>query len=378
VAEYNVHTMGEYYEARYDSRFLKLFGAACVFVFFIPYTAAVFMGLSYLFESVFQVPYWVALVGMGAFTALYLSLGGYKAMTMIDMVFGMIMIVGVSVLMAATIQKGGGLGAITATLADQNPKLTQLVGPPGWWPLFSLVFLTSVAPFGMPQLVQKFYAIKDDRSIKIGMWASTAFALLVGGVAYFVGSTTRALLTPTATPAAFTDGGQPVFDALMPELLARVMPESLTILLLLVLLSASMSTLAALVLISSSAVVKDFYAGFVSRNASDQKLTMLMRVSSVAFVLLSVILALLRPGTIVTILGISWGAIGSLFIGPFVWGLCWRRTNKVGAITAAVVSLVVCLGLYFSGWSSPQAGTVGMMASLVLAPVVSLLTPRKS
>ncbi len=163
--------MSEYFEQRYDSRFLKLLGAACVFVFFIPYTAAVFMGLSYLFESSFQVPYWVALVGMGAFTALYLVLGGYKAMTMIDVVFGMIMTVGVVVLAAATLTSGGGLGAITTNLAAQDPRLTQLVGPPGWWPLFCLVFLTSVAPFGMPQLVQKFYAIKDDRSIRIGMWA---------------------------------------------------------------------------------------------------------------------------------------------------------------------------------------------------------------
>ena len=372
VSEHGVHTVGEYFEGAYGSRFLKLFGAACVFVFFIPYTAAVFMGLSYLFESIFQVPYWVALVGMGAFTALYLVLGGYKAMTMIDVVFGMIMTVGVVVLAAATLTSGGGLGAITANLAAQDPRLTQLVGPPGWWPLFCLVFLTSVAPFGMPQLVQKFYAIKDDRSIKIGMWASTAFALLIGGVAYFVGATTRALLSPANAPAAFTAEGRPVFDALMPELLDKVIPDSLVILLLLVLLSASMSTLAALVLVSSSAVVKDFYAGFIARQASDRTLTLLMRLSSLAFVLLSVVLALLRPATIVTILGISWGAIGSVFIGPFVWGLCWKRVNRNGAVVASVASLVVCLGLYFYGWASPQAGTVGMLTSLALAPLVSL------
>lgn len=374
VSEYGVHTMGEYFEARYDSRFLKLFGAAAVFVFFIPYTAAVFMGLSYLFESVFRVPYWVALVGMGAFTALYLVLGGYKAMSMIDVVFGMIMTAGVLVLVASTLHAGGGLGAITANLAAQDPRLTQLVGPPGWWPLFCLVFLTSVAPFGMPQLVQKFYAIRDDRAIRIGMWASTAFALLIGGVAYFVGATTRALLTPANAPAAFTAEGRPLVDNLMPELLDKVIPDSLVILLMLVLLSASMSTLAALVLVSSSAVVKDFYAGFIARDASDRQLTLFMRLASVAFVLLSVVLALLRPATIVTILGISWGAIGSVFIGPFVWGLCWKGVNRTGAITASTVSLALCLGLYFAGRPSPEAGTLGMLASLILAPVVSAVS----
>jgi SSS family solute:Na+ symporter/sodium/proline symporter len=378
VSDYGVHTMGEYFERRYDSRFLKLFGAAAVFVFFIPYTAAVFMGLSYLFESVFQVPYWVALVGMGAFTALYLVLGGYRAMTMIDVLFGMIMTVGVLVLVAATLERAGGLGALSATLAAHDPRLVEPVGPPGWWPLISLIFLTSVAPFGMPQLVQKFYAIRDDRAIRIGKWASTAFALLIGGVAYFVGATTRALLTPTTAPAAFTADGAPIFDALMPELLDKVMPESLTILLLLVLLSASMSTLAALVLVSSSAVVKDFYAGFVSRTASDRTLTMLMRVASASFVLLSVVLALARPATIVTILGISWGAIGSFFIGPFVWGLCWRGMHRTGALAGSLLALAVCLGGYFvAGWPSPQAGTLGMLTSLVIAPLVSLVAPRR-
>ncbi|MBD3222426.1 sodium:solute symporter [bacterium] len=376
VQHYGVHTMGEFFEVRYESRFLKLFGALSVFVFFIPYTAAVFMGLSYLFESIFNVPYWVALVGMGGFTALYLVLGGYKAMTMIDMAFGMIMTVGVIVLVVATLDAGDGLAGIARTLSAQDPRLTGPVGPPGWWPLVSLVFLTSVAPFGMPQLVQKFYAIRDERSIRIGMWASTAFALLIGGVAYFVGASTRALLSTGNAPAAFTADGAPVFDRLMPELLDKVMPDSLVILLLLVLLSASMSTLAALVLVSSSAVVKDFYAGFVRRGASDRWLTLLMRLSSATFVALSVVLALARPATIVTILGISWGAIGSVFIGPFVWGLCWRRMHRIGAITGAVVALTVCLGLYFAGWSSPQAGTIGMLVSLGLSPLVSLVVPR--
>ncbi len=131
------------------------------------------------------------------------------------------------------------------------------------------------------------------------------------------------------------------------------------ILLLLVLLSASMSTLAALVLVSSSAVVKDFYAGFIARQASDRTLTLLMRLSSLAFVLLSVVLALLRPATIVTILGISWGAIGSVFIGPFVWGLCWKRVNRNGAVVASVASLVVCLGLYFYGVGLAPGGDGG-------------------
>lgn len=366
--EYSVHTMPEFLERRYDSRFLKLFAGVSIFVFFIPYSAAVFMGLSYLFRSTFQLDYTLALAMMGGFTALYLVLGGYRSMAMIDVAFGMIMLAGVVILFGSTLQAGGGLPTITADLAALDPRLVQAVGPPGAWPLFCLVFLTSVAPLGMPQLVQKFYAIRDRRAIRIGMLASTTFALLIGGVAYFTGSTARLFLNPETTPAAFS-GGRPIFDALMPELLARVVPESLSVLMLLLILSASMSTLAALVLISSSSVVKDLYAGFVDRNAPDAKLTRLMRAASVGFVFLSVVLAYFRPATIVAILGISWGAIGSVFLGPFLWGLFGTRAGRAGAIAASIGGLAVCLGMYAAGRPSPEAGTIGMLCSLGFVPL---------
>ena len=368
---YDVHTMPEYFEKRYHSRFLKLFSSFSIFVFFIPYSAAVFIGLSYLFRSNFNMDYSVALIFMGLFTAVYLVMGGYRSMTMVDVAFGMIMTVGVIILLWSTIGRAGGLADITAKLSGMDPRLTGLVGPPGWWPLFSLVFLTSVAPFAMPQLVQKFYAIKDKRSVRIGMVASTLFAILITGIGYFVGATTRFYLSPENAPRAFADG-KPIFDALMPELLADVIPQSLSVLVLLLILAASMSTLAALVLVSSSAIAKDFYAGFVNKNVSDRRLTLLMRILSAFFVLLSVIFAYFRPSSIVAILGISWGAIGSVFLGPFIWGLFTKRANKVGAIASAVLALATCLILYIQGMPSPEAGTIGMIVSLAGTPILSM------
>lgn len=374
--DYGVSTLSEFLEKRYDSGFFKLASSVAIFVFLVPYSAAVFIGLSKLFEASFpEIEYWHIVVAMGVFTSLYLSLGGYKSMTMIDTIFGMIMTASVIVLVLFTVNKGGGMVSITETLSNINPKLTSVVGPPGWWPLFSLVFLTSVAPFAMPQLVQKFYAIKDRRSIKIGMVASTFFALLIGGIAYFIGSTTRVFLNPGNAPLSFPNGASGALDpdALMPELLNMVVPDSLTIIILILILSASMSTLAALVLISSSSVVKDFYAGFINKNVSDKSLTSLMRVGSVLFVLISVIIALIKPDSIVAILGISWGAIGSFFLGPFIWGLFTKWSNKFGGLSSAFIGLFVCIILYVTGMPSPQAGTVGMIVSLAINPIFSLV-----
>ncbi|HSV87865.1 MAG TPA: hypothetical protein VLH61_04425 [Bacteroidales bacterium] len=370
-----VSTMSEFLEKRYQSSFFKLLSAIVIFVFMIPYSAAVFMGLSYLFTINFNIDYHYALIFMGMLTAIYLVLGGYKSMAVIDMIFGMIMVVGVIILLTSTLQEGGGFSGINSSLESIDPGLTQTIGPPGFWPLFYLIFLTSIAPFAMPQLMQKFYAIRDRQAIKRGMFASTLFAALIGGVAYFVGSTTRIFLTPEITPAAFIDG-LPVADRLMPELLTNVIPEGLSVAILLLILSASMSTLAALVLISSSSVSKDFVAGFVKKDISDKALTRLMRIMSGFFVLLSVILAYFNIDSIVAILGISWGAIGSFFLGPFIWGLFSKKVNRFGALSAGIIGLVTCLTLYFSGFSSPKAGTIGMLVSLAVNPLLSFLSER--
>jgi SSS family solute:Na+ symporter/sodium/proline symporter len=380
--EYGVATMSEFLEKRYSSSFLKLAAVIVIFIFLIPYSAAVFMGLSYLFETSFSIQYWQALLFMGIFTAIYIVLGGYKSIALIDMIFGIIMTFSVIILFFFATSKGEGIPNITDSLAAIQPKLSKPIGPPGFWPLFSLVFLTSVAPFAMPQLVQKFYAIRDRKSVRIGMFASTIFAVLIGGVAYFLGSTTRIFLTPNSNPNVFSNGS-PVIDKLMPELLTSIIPSSLSVIILLLILSASMSTLAALVLISSSSITKDFYAGFIKRNASDKSLTAMMRVMSGIFVLLAVLLALVEFDVIVEILGISWGAIGSFFLGPFVWGLFSKKVNRYGAISSALIGLGTCLTLYFMGlsveagtkvpwyFSSPGAGTIGMLVSLIVNPVFS-------
>jgi len=373
---YQVTTMPEFLEKRYASRTLKFISSLAIFIFLVPYSAAVFIGLAYLFNVNFHLTYVLALGIMGLFTAFYLVLGGYKSMTMIDVVFGIIMCVGSTILIISTIDKAGGLGRLTAGLAQINPGLTAAVGPGGFWPLFSLVFLTSIAPFGMPQLVQKFYAIKDERSIRRGMIFSTCFAALISFAAYFTGAAARLFLTPEAAPNAFS-GGKPIFDALMPEFLANVIPGSLSILMLLLILSASMSTLAALVLISSSSVAKDLYGGFIKTDVSDRDLTRLMRVLSAVFVFLSVVLAYFKPATIVSIMSVSWGAVGSFFLGPFVWGLLTRRATKAGAFASALLGLGTCLVLSLTGMPAPQAGTIGMIVSLAVIPGLSLIGINK-
>ncbi|MBN1425401.1 sodium:solute symporter [Candidatus Fermentibacteria bacterium] len=377
-AELKIHTMPEYLEARYNSPFLKVYSSVATFVFLVPYSAAVFIGLTYLLKITFAIPYEYMLVFMGVLTGIYLILGGYKSMASVDIYFGIMMILGVAVLVASSVAKAGSLEIIFSRLREIDPRLVAPVGPPGFWPLFSLVVLTSVGPFAMPQLIQKFYGVKDERSIRIGTVVSTGFALLATVGAYFTGALTRVFLTPQANPGAWkaaADGTRRLIpEALMPELLRTVIPGALSGVILLLVLAASMSTLAAMVLVSGSTIAKDLYHGFIKRDASDAALTRAIRIASAAFILISMGVAYLRPAIVVTIISISWGAIAAVMLGPFLWGLFSKRVNAFGASASAVVSLVICLALFIA-WGAPkapQAASLSMLSSLVLPPILSL------
>jgi SSS family solute:Na+ symporter/sodium/proline symporter len=302
-------------------------------------------------------------------------MGGYKSVAMIDVFFGVIMVVGVVILLFTTLKEGGGLSRILADLSEINSSLVSVVGPPGFWSLFTLVFLTSVAPFAMPQLLQKFVAIKDKKAIKKGAITSSVFALLIGSIAYFVGTTTRIFVTPEEFPEVFIDG-MPIYDRLMPELLGHVVPSILSSLMLLLILAASMSSLASMVLTSSSTFVKDLYEISVKNTPSDQQISRISQIANVVFVALSILLALGNFDSIVVVMGISWGALGSVFLGPVFWGLYGNPKNfrKKGAIVASIVGLVVCLGLFALGRPSPEAGTIGMLTSFFCPLVFGLVT----
>ncbi len=369
------HTLGEYLEKRYDNKAFRVLSTFIIFIFLIPYSAAVFVGLSYLFTTNFEISYWVALMVIGILTAFYLSMGGYKSVALIDVFFGIIMVFGVIILFITTLQKGQGLGEIYEVLQTMDKKLVAPIGPPGFWNLFTLVFLTSIAPFAMPQLLQKFVSISNKKAIKKGAIASTLFALLIGSIAYFVGACTRIFINVQEYPQVF-ENEQPIYDRLMPEMLSHVVPEYLSLIMLLLILAASMSSLASMVLTSSSTFTKDLYSNYIKKNVTDQQISKMSKITMIVFVFLSILLALANFDSIVVIMGISWGAIGSFFLGPVIWGLYGNEEKFTGtkALIGGLGGLCVCLLLFLVGRPSPEAGTIGMIISF-LVPVI--LSPFK-
>lgn len=385
-------TMPEFFAKRYKSRGLKVYAAAIIFIFLLPYAAGVYKGLGALFNAVFPaVPQEVIMLLVALLTATGLFLGGYKATSMIDFFQGIIMLVGVVAMVLCVVYRPevGGFAEGFEKLRAIDPDLTSIFGGKHWFPLAVNIALTSFAVWGMPQMVHKYYAIKDRASIREATVIATLFAFIIGGGAYLVGSFGR--LFVDALPSGMPDLPDS-YDGVMPALLIEVFSNNfflvlLLAIILLLLLSASMSTLEALVLSSGSAVAVDL-VGTIHPSITEKYQMRLVRTLCVVFVALSYIFATLNISFIVNIMSFSWGTVAGCFMGAFVWGLYWRGTTGAGAWAGALSGPVVVIGLTLYYASSlgfeeaksmtPQLGVLAMAVSIVIVPVVSLFTKKFS
>lgn len=380
----NSATMPQFFEGRFDSKALKLAASAIIFVFLIPYTASLYNGLSRLFGMAFNIDYSVCVIVMSVLTAIYVIAGGYMATAINDFIQGIIMLVGIVAVIAAVLKGYGGMAAaldslsqvVDPAVSEQYGAFTSFFGPDPV-NLLGVVLLTSLGTWGLPQMVQKFYAIKDEKAINKGMIISTLFAFIVAGGCYFLGGFGRLYADKINVVA---DG----YDAIIPAMLTELSPFLIAVVVVLV-LSASMSTLSSLVLASSSTLTLDFIKGSVVKELSTKKQLLIMRVLIAAFIAVSAAIAIVqyRSGLtfIAQLMGISWGALAGAFLAPFLYGLFWKRTTKASVWVSFSFSVVVmvanilCPSIFPTILKSPiNTGVFCMLAGLVLVPLVSLCT----
>jgi len=371
----NASTMPEFIGIRYQSKYLKIATAIIIFIFLIPYSASVYKGLSYLFEQVFGIPNIILLIIIASFTAFYLVLGGFVATTLADFIQGIIMIIGV-VLMLSHISSNpmvDGFSNVIIKLRDIDSSLIKPIGPQGFIATFSIVILTSLGSWGLPQMVHKFYTIKDEKSIMCAKWVSTAFALTITFGAYYTGIISR-LFFPESMPAI---NGVPDPDIIIPQVLTQTLPDAVLGVILVLILSASMSTLASVVLASSSAIAIDLIQGILRPDIDNKKLTRIMRFLCLIFVVLSFLIAIL-PNPIITLASLSWGAVSGCLLAPYLYGLFWKRTTKLGVWAGIITALIIIIGgALYTGMdeaSMPIFSAVAIVLPLFVVPIVSLAT----
>lgn len=382
----NSATMPEFFGKRFGSQKLKVAASVIIFIFLIPYTASLYNGLSRLFGMAFDIDYGVCVVVMAILTGVYVIAGGYMATAINDFIQGIIMIFGICAVIAAVLNSQGGFMAALKGLAEvSDPAVSDTPGVfasffgPDPLNLLGVVLLTSLGTWGLPQMVQKFYAIKDEKAIDTGMVISTVFAAIVAGGCYFLGGFGR-LFSGQVDVAA--NG----YDSIIPTMLSGLSDLLIAVVVILV-LSASMSTLSSLVLASSSTLTLDVLKGRVIREDDEKSQVLVMRGLIVLFIAISVVLAIIQYRSNVTfiaqLMGVSWGALAGAFLAPFLYGLYWKKATRGACWVCFLFSTVFMLANIFVGSRFPailqspiNAGAFCMLAGLVIVPVVSLITPK--
>lgn len=399
-------TMPDFFGTRYNSEGLRVVASVIAFVFLIPYTAGVYVGISKLFEMGFGIPYEYCAIIMACLTAVYVILGGYKATAVNDFIQGIIMLFGIVVITGVILNHQGGLVAAISKMTEQVPTAHDMADKSGlyanfqpgdfasWFgpnplSLLGVVVLTSLGTWGLPQMVGKFYSITDEAAIKRGTVISTIFALIVAGGCYFLGSFGRLFPEP-----AFNEvKGKYAYDAIVPSML-ETLPDVLIALVVLLVLSASMSTLASLVLTSSSTMTLDIIYrdkkadsaevrdGEIDSHVAEKKekrKVVVMRVLIIFFIVISLMIALDPPHFIAQLMGISWGALAGAFLAPFMLGLYWKgvTTASVWACFVWGVGFTVVNMMMNNSILNPiDCGAVAMLGGFVVVFLVSLVTKK--
>ncbi len=397
-------TMPEFFAKRYDSKGLRIFSAILVFVFLMPYAASVYNGLGNLFERVLGINGTVVIIALAVLTAVYLIFGGYFATSLSDFVQGLIMIVGVVIMLIFFLasSKVNGFEGLSELSKDGfglfdgfNLGKKGFLNSPAVM-LTSLILLTSIGVYALPQTVHKYYSVRDKKAVKQGMIVTTAFAMLIGVIAYFVGGLSHLFFENTA---AF--GGNT--DEIIPIMLKDVIPQGLLGLIGVLVLSASMSTLASVSLSSASVIAVDLYKGSIKKDASEKSVTLFMRIMCFVFILISVVVAILNQKFQITaiayLMSLSWGTLSGCFFGPFVVGLYNKKLTKaaayasmIGGLTFTAFFTVLFGALTVPGGMSaglgkvlqagvgmsPLTGVLCMAFSVVITAVVSAFTKKPS
>ena len=406
-------TMPDFFGLRYGSKALRLVAACIVFIFLIPYTASLFNGLAQLFSASFDLPYWGWVLIMAVLTGIYVIVGGYMGSAVNNFIQGIIMLVGIVAVIGAVLSNNGGLmeaiaklsegSATTAAGTEFKGAFTSFLGPQPLQ-LLGVVVLTSLGTWGLPQMIGKFYAIKDESAIKKGTIISTFFGLIVAGGCYFLGGFGRLYADNIPMNAAGTAPAS--FDAVIPAMLSSVEASLgsagawLIGLVLILVLAASMSTLSSLAMTSASTITLDLVAPLSKKTKSEKGNMLIMRILLAVSIVIAAAIAILVVTNkemasklyISDLMGISWGSLAGCFLAPFLYGLYWKKVTKAAVWTSFATGLGITLTqfilnavlkitfenpvlAYFCG-SSINAGMLAMLVGLIVVPVVSLLTRK--
>jgi len=362
-----VLTVPGFLAERFRAPEARILSAAVIGLLLIIYNVSILKGMGNAFEGLMGMPYTIGVLLSAAIIVLYVSLGGYLAVVWTGFFQAWVMGAGLILLTVAALRAVGGLEAANVALGSADPGLVEAPGAWGWAGLVSFALITSLGVWGMPQMLARFVSIKSTRVVRVG----TVVVTIGGAMAalpYLCGAIAR-VLHPEL----------PSVDLAIPTLTKSVLPTWGAAVFLAGVVAAGMSTFSAILITSSSAVVRDLLQKGLRKELSDRRVVLYSRIVSVAIGIISLGIALRPPALVLVLMAFSSATIAATCLWPLLGGLFWRRATRAGAVASMVFGLVTTLAWSIAGSPFGVHGFLpGLAVGLIALVAVSLATPRPS
>lgn len=367
----NSLTLPDYFTHRFEdrSRLLRVVPALVILVFFALYVASGVVAGGRLIESVFGVPYGLAIwIGAGV-TIAYTLVGGFLAVSWTDTAQGLLMLFALVVTPLTVVYFNGGFADSVALVREVDVAYLSLVGAGGWVAVISGL-AWGLGYFGQPHILVRFMAaesvasIPKARRIGVGWMLLCLFGSLgVGffGIGWF------------ANNPEFAGPVQENAERVFLSLVTVVFHPWVAGILLSAILAAIMSTLNSQLLVCSSALTEDFYRAFLRRTASQRELLWVGRITLLLVSLVAIWMARDPDARVLQLVSYAWAGFGAAFGPVIVLSLLWRRMTRNGALAGMLVGSVVVLVWNRFGWFGLYEMIPGVALATLAIIGVSLL-----
>jgi len=369
--QYQAVTLIDFLKERYQSKWVVLLSAISIIVFLFSSMAAQWVGGARLIESLTGLSYTSALFVFVVSVMFYVIIGGFRAVAVTDAIQGAVMFIGTLILLIAVIIAGGGIPNIIQDLAAENPNLIRPYGfDGGLTPLYVSSFwvLVGVGVVGLPQVTVRAMSYKNSKAMHRAIIIGTIVVGFIMLGMHLIGVFARPILP-----------GIEIGDKVMPMIALEVLPPWLAGIVLAAPMAAIMSTVDSLLLLVSSAVVKDVYINYIKPDASESVIKKMSFGVTTILGILVFLMALSPPDLIIWLNLFSFGGLEAAFIWPVVLGLYWAKGNKFGAIASMLVGTgsYIIIYTYFPDPFGMHTVVLPVSFSLIVFVAVSLLTGKK-
>lgn len=354
----DAHTFPELLGRRLDSRFIQVFTGVIIFVFMPLYAAAVLIGASRIIEVLLNVPFEISVVVFSILVGAYVILGGLKSVMYTDALQGTLMFLGMLTLLIVTYTKLGGvveahrsLGAISNLVPESMTGAgisSWTAGPSAgsamWWVIYSsLVLGVGVGALAQPQLAVRFMTVKSDRELNRSVAIGGVFIFVCVASVYVIGPLTNVFFHQSVGQIAVQVAeGNP--DRVIPLYLDAAMPEWFSIVFILVILSAAMSTLSSQFHAIGTSISRDIIEQGIlkNKNVKSGTVVLITRIGVLVSLLLTVLLAMeMEGGVIARATAIFFGLMASCFLAPYTAAMFWKRLTRAGALAGILSGFTV-------------------------------------